>query len=303
MSNLVVAVSGGVDSVVLLHKLVQEKQSLIVAHFDHGIREDSAADARFVEALAKKYSLDFERGEGKLGVKASEDQARQSRHSFMRSVRDKYHADKIATAHHGDDVIETAIINILRGTRRRGMSSLRDTTVYSRPLLNWSKRQIYDYALEHHLEWVEDETNWSDTYLRNRIRHRLVPLLRQEGSYDQFVQYVEWFQEHNPEIDQLLDDLYRRESETTQDHLALPLGLLADTQVGTELLRLMLHRLEAREIDAIEIQRLVTFARDNKPGDHFNQFPPLIISKSQDWLLVSSLPARVPTGYTGNKVV
>ncbi len=168
----VVAVSGGVDSVVLLHQLVMAGEyELIVAHFDHGIRSDSAEDARFVAGLAAQYNLPFTTEREELGVSASEEQARSRRYGFLRAMAERYEAT-IVTAHHADDVIETIAINVRRGTGWRGAAVLDSPTVV-RPLLQMTKRQIRDYALEHRLEWVEDNTNASGRYLRNRLRHKL----------------------------------------------------------------------------------------------------------------------------------
>ena len=167
----VVAVSGGVDSVVMLDMLVRAgEKELIVAHFDHGIRSDSSADARFVAALADVYGLQFELGEGKLGDGASEEQARNARYGFLRDIAGSS-GGRIATAHHQGDVIETIAINMTRGTGWRGLAVLNDSSIY-RPMLGYKKHELYEYAVTHQLEWVEDETNAADTYLRNRIRRR-----------------------------------------------------------------------------------------------------------------------------------
>ena len=169
--NYVVAVSGGVDSVVLLDMLVREKKhDLTVAHFDHGIRDDSAADARFVEALAKSYDLPYVGRREELGKQASEDYARQRRYEFLRNVAKDKKAT-LVTAHHADDIIETIAINFSRGTGWRGLAVFGDDTI-ERPLLSKRKSELYDYALLHDLEWVEDSTNQTDTYLRNRIRRK-----------------------------------------------------------------------------------------------------------------------------------
>jgi tRNA(Ile)-lysidine synthase len=168
-----VAVSGGVDSVVLLDQLVKAgEHELIVAHFDHGIRDDSAADARFVEALAARYHLPFESIREELGEKASEERARQRRYHFLREMAKKHHAT-IVTAHHGDDVIETIAINLRRGTGWRGLAVLQAQDII-RPLLTMTKQELLAYALDQRLEWVEDSTNTSEAYLRNRLRRRLM---------------------------------------------------------------------------------------------------------------------------------
>lgn len=165
----IVAVSGGVDSIVLLDMLVRtDGHELVVAHFDHGIRDDSAADSRFVEALAKKYNLPCITKREELGSRASEELARTRRYEFLRGVA-KEHDGTIVTAHHADDVVETVAINIQRGTGWRGLAVLGASDI-RRPLLHHTKQDIYDYALHRRLEWVEDSTNAGTDYLRNRVR-------------------------------------------------------------------------------------------------------------------------------------
>ena len=171
----IVAVSGGVDSVVLLDLLSKQTDlHLIVTHFDHGIRSDSATDAQFVKKLADKYNLTFELGSAQLGADASEEKARDARYAFLNSTKAKHDALQIITAHHSDDIVETIIINLTRGTGWRGLSSLRSTKSILRPLLDFTKSDILQYAKDHNLEWVEDSTNQDLRYLRNEIRHKIV---------------------------------------------------------------------------------------------------------------------------------
>lgn len=179
----VLAVSGGVDSVVLLDTFAHlPHELLVVAHFDHGIRGDSAEDARFVEALAVRYNLPFELRREELGASASEDLARQRRYAFLREAAEKYRAT-IVTAHHADDVIETIAINLTRGTGWRGLAVLNDTTLV-RPLRSKWKKDLIEYAVEHRLEWVEDSTNQTDAYLRNRLRQRIAAAVSIEEKKD-----------------------------------------------------------------------------------------------------------------------
>jgi len=181
MKKYVVAVSGGVDSVVLLDMLVSKKlpttyhllptnNQLIVAHFDHGIRADSAKDAIFVNDLAKKYGLPFETKREELGTNTSEDMARIRRYKFLRALVKKHKA-QLVTAHHSDDVIETIAINLSRGTGWRGLAVLDSDII--RPLTSMTKLEIIDYANQHNLAWQEDSTNAGTKYLRNRIRQKM----------------------------------------------------------------------------------------------------------------------------------
>lgn len=174
----VVAVSGGVDSMALLHMLKNLPDvKLIVAHYDHGIREDSKKDRELVEQTAKQYGLEFVYGEGRLGSNTSEAAAREARYAFLHRIAEFNHARAIITAHHQDDAIETAIINWIRGTGRRGYSSLRSSDVLLRPLLDIPKQELINYAKRNHITWREDTTNQDPKYLRNLIRLRVMPNL------------------------------------------------------------------------------------------------------------------------------
>lgn len=156
----------------MLDMLAKSRQHrLIVAHVDHGIRVNSEADARFVRALAQAYQLPFVTKRFELGASASEEYARDARYGFLFEQANKYHAT-VATAHHQDDLIETMAINCIRGTGWKGMAVLNRQEIL-RPLLGMRKAQLYNYALQNNLEYVEDETNATPKYLRNRVRRVL----------------------------------------------------------------------------------------------------------------------------------
>jgi len=174
----IVAVSGGVDSVVLLDTLVNEPDTqIIVAHFDHGTRPESAEDAAFVRDLAAKYNLRFETKREELGAEVSEAEARERRYAFLQSLAKKHEA-MIVTAHHLDDLVETVAINLTRGTGWRGLAVFHPTI--RRPFLDKTKQELIQYAKRNGLPWREDSTNASDKYLRNRIRVRALGLSEDE---------------------------------------------------------------------------------------------------------------------------
>lgn len=186
--NLLVAVSGGVDSIVLLSALsrisVFSRVSLHVAHLDHQIRSESAEDAAFVRNLCcqKHIPCHIElcnvptlAQEEKLSIEMA---GRQARRRFLQKVAENVDADAIVLAHHQDDQVETFMLRLLRGSGQSGLAAMRiHQGLWWRPLLNCSREQILDYARQHDLDWVEDESNKSLDFLRNRLRHQLLPQL------------------------------------------------------------------------------------------------------------------------------
>lgn len=199
------AVSGGVDSMALLHMLTKQKNlKVIVAHYDHGIREDSLVDRQLVQTAAKQYGVPFVFDEGHLGADTSEAAARDARYKFLKTVTSACNAKAIITAHHQDDLIETAIINLLRGTNRKGISSLKSSGDLLRPLLNFTKEEIVKYAKTNKLKWRDDITNDDEKYLRNYVRKNLIPKLS-EAHKGNFVKLIDDVAKLNKEIDAIID--------------------------------------------------------------------------------------------------
>lgn len=258
----IVAVSGGVDSVVLLDLLTKLPDvQLVVAHFDHGIRSDSDKDRLFVRQLAQKYKLPFESAEGKLGPEASEDKARQARYDFLDKLAQQHQATAIITAHHQDDVLETMLLNLLRGTGRKGLTSLANTKNIRRPLLQCSKQQIKQYANDHQLAWREDSTNTDLAYKRNWVRQALIPKLSTEQR-DQLLAGHGDLLLLNTEIDALLDEWLG--SEVT--HLSKQGVIMLPVEVAQELVAHWLRRNDVRAFDKKAIARLVVGARTLASG-------------------------------------
>jgi tRNA(Ile)-lysidine synthetase-like protein len=203
----VVAVSGGVDSVVLLDLLRQKPGlELIVAHFDHGIRPDSGKDERLVANLADKYGLKYKLGRARLGKNASEATARAARYKFLHQVRQASGSDFVVTAHHQDDLVETAVLNMLRGTGHRGLISIFNNPKVKRPLLRASKAEIIEYAKTNKLHWNEDSTNKQDIYLRNYMRNQILPKLS-SSQRQQILKNVEKVAIINKELDSIIATL------------------------------------------------------------------------------------------------
>jgi tRNA(Ile)-lysidine synthetase-like protein len=264
----VVAVSGGVDSVVLLDILVQQtghasSRELVVAHFDHGIRHDSAQDRQFVERLAEFYELPFEYEAAQLGAGASEEAARKARYAFLRRVRDEHRARSIVTAHHEDDVFETAVINLLRGTGRRGLSSLRTTDELYRPLLKTPKKHILAYAKRHNLQWREDSTNSDTNYLRNYVRQVIMPRF-DETARQRLRELIGAAHDVNVQIDDLLAK--RLHLQPAGDMLDRRWFIMLPHAVAREIVAAWLRSLGILGFDRPMLERIVVSAKTYAPG-------------------------------------
>lgn len=265
----VVAVSGGVDSMALLHMLVQQGQRaegrgrLIVAHFDHGIREDSHSDCAFVRDAAKKYGLPFIYDRGHLGPGASEDEARKARYKFLRRVKAASGADAIITAHHQDDLLETAILNLMRGTNRKGLSSLGEGPDLKRPLIKFPKQALLEYAKEHGLVWREDPTNIDTRYRRNLVRHQIINKLTSKQRQE-FVELLTKTQVTNQELDGQLAELFQAIGDTNE--LDRKLFTSLPHMVAIEVIAAWLRRNDVRQFDKKLLERLVIGSKTMAPG-------------------------------------
>lgn len=282
-----VAVSGGVDSVALLHMLrLNRSLELIVAHYDHGIRLTSSEDRIFVEKLAEGYGLPFFYEEGRLGPGTSEAKARNSRYGFLRKVQLDQTANGLITAHHQDDVLETAIINMLRGTGRKGLSALADRPDIHRPLLSVPKQDVINYALAHNLKWREDETNADDKYLRNYVRHNI--LARFKGpSREKLLQIVTDIGPTNQELDELLlQGLPFRPEADSMDRIwfcCLP------HDAAREVLASWLRAHGSSDFNKSMIERLVVAAKTAHPGSNFDVLKGVTLAVNKDNLALERI--------------
>jgi tRNA(Ile)-lysidine synthase len=180
--RFLVAVSGGVDSMVLAHILKARGFHTEWAHCNFGLRgQESDGDEAFVRAEAKKAGVKLHVKqvviEGKSGI---QEKARKARYAWFRELLRTEQLDFIAVAHHEDDNVESFFLELIRGAGYRGlkgMDVLKDNIF--RPLLRADKSVILDYAREHDISWREDSTNASDDYTRNLIRNRILPLMRE----------------------------------------------------------------------------------------------------------------------------
>lgn len=182
--TVVCAVSGGADSMALLWALylAQDKLNirLSAAHFNHGLRgEESDRDEAFVRDFCTGYKIPYVCGHGAVtaGKKGLEAAARDARYAFLRSL-----PGKIATAHTADDNAETVLMHMVRGTGLKGLGGITPMTGnLIRPMLEITREEVCAFLEEYHVDYITDSSNETDQFLRNRLRHRVMPILKEEN--------------------------------------------------------------------------------------------------------------------------
>ena len=186
-SKVLIAISGGLDSVVLAKLFHSLEYSIGFAHCNFQLRgEESNEDETFVknlatelnvEVFAKKFDTEKYANEQKLSIQMA---ARKLRYEWFQEIATTFQYDYILTAHHKDDALETFLINLSRGTGIEGLTGIPERNgIIVRPLLPFTRDEIYAFAGKNKLQWREDSSNASTKYVRNKIRHDIVPLLKE----------------------------------------------------------------------------------------------------------------------------
>ncbi|RBA27516.1 tRNA lysidine(34) synthetase TilS [Flavobacterium tibetense] len=213
--KLLLAVSGGLDSMVLMHLFQELRYSIGIAHCNFQLRgKESDADENFVKLQAEKFQIPifstrFETEKfantNKLSIQLA---ARKLRYDWFYQLLEEENYDYLLTAHHLDDQLETFLINLSRGTGIEGLTGIPATNdKIMRPLLPFSREEICAFAEENSLSWREDSSNTSTKYLRNKIRHEVIPILKTLNS--NFLPTFENTLEHLNQANALVNDASR----------------------------------------------------------------------------------------------
>lgn len=278
--SIVVAVSGGADSMALLHFLLQIKKRydlhLIIAHVNHKKRANSDLDEELVQTISKYYGLSYEvyHLPNQERYDNFHEYARRERYRFFKQVADKYHATHLATAHHADDHLETQMYRFIYQSTTSGLigiepiSSYEDLTVI-RPLIGLTKEQIYQYCDEYNVLYREDESNDSDAYTRNRIRKYIIPALKQESPSvyqhsrlisEQLSEDEKYF---SSQVDSLMVQVIQRkgECEVSRDFISqLPKSL------SRRLVKRILQQFTLKDIQTSHIEEIIGLIQNNRPN-------------------------------------
>lgn len=194
---VVVGVSGGADSMCLLYLLqkIIPVKNIVCVHINHNIRKESILEEQFVKEYCENNNIKFETITFDKG-KQNESILRKKRYNFFDKVVTKYKAKYLLTAHHGDDLIETILLRLTRGSTIKGyagieLKSIRNNYEILRPLLYVTKKEIIDFVDSNNITYVNDESNFKDDYTRNRYRHYVLPFLKKENK-DVHLKYLKF---------------------------------------------------------------------------------------------------------------
>lgn len=220
-TSIIVATSGGPDSMCLLNILtnMKERYQIICAHVNHNLRKESKEEAEMVEKYCQKNKIIFEYYQIKKYEGNIENYARVQRYKYFKQLIKKYNAKYLLTAHHGDDLIETILMRISRGTDIKGLkgfTKLTDRSNYKiyRPLISITKEEILKYLEKNKIEYALDKTNEEDTYTRNRYRKYILPQLKKENKniHKNFIKLsnsIKEYEDHlNEEKEKIIKNIY-----------------------------------------------------------------------------------------------
>jgi len=216
---IIVALSGGIDSMVLFDIIRKLNNKLIIAHVNHNKRPESVKEYKYIEKMAKANNIPFEGYSLKKTTDNFHHESRLQRYDFFRAVAQKYNSTKIAVAHHLDDQVETVLMRIVRGTSFSGYSGIKEirydrNVSIIRPLMDTKKEDIIAYAKDNNITYFEDSSNGEDIYTRNRFRNTIIPLLKQENPNldSKIIQLAEYIDSADEVLDTLTKDFLKEYS-------------------------------------------------------------------------------------------
>ncbi len=300
-SSVLCAVSGGADSMCLLHMLSQrEDLSLTAAHFNHQLRgPESDRDEAFVREVCARWGIPLTVGRGDVMAFAKreklslEEAGRTLRYTFLFRAAEEEGCDLIATAHNADDNAETLLLHLLRGSGLNGLTGISpQLRQLVRPLLATSRREIEAYLARHGVPHIEDSTNADDTYTRNRVRHQLIPLLEEmnPGFVRRLSSAIPRLRADNDYLNDLARQLFCQAMRREED-LVIPIAPIAQAPVpvASRAVRLLLAEAAGGDWDcsAAHIESVLALCQAASPSAQVSLPRQLTARREYDLLVLT----------------
>ena len=274
--QLLVAVSGGIDSMLLLSLLEKSNFSFSIAHCNFGLRKEASdEDERFIKQYAEQkkipfYSTKFDTkqfaNDHRLGIQEA---ARHLRYEWFEQLATIHWFSKIVTAHHFNDSIETFFINLLRKSGPAGLAGIpQETGKIIRPLLNITRKQIELYAAENEIPYREDASNATDVYLRNRLRHHLIPFLYDETFEDDMHEIMDSFKFIDEYQTTEVSNWMLQHSSQIGDSIHLQLAALKTEEDPAEFLSMVLYQLNIYPAETQKILQAKSAGKQFETRNH-----------------------------------
>ena len=290
--TLITATSGGPDSMALLSLLIKlsqtKKITIICAHVNHNLRKESQEEAIMVEKYANENNLIFEKMEINHYEGNTENYARTQRYNFFEKLIKKYNATYLLTAHHGDDLTETILMRMVRGSSLKGYSGFQEITdkgnykIY-RPLITKTKDELLNYVKTNNIPYAVDKTNFSEEYTRNRYRLNILPILKKENKsvhlkFLKFSETLKLYDDHiNKEVNEKLNKVYQN------NNLNLKLFENEDELIKRKILYQILNNLYYKNISLItdnHVELILNIIESSRPNLKINLPSKVLVIKN-----------------------
>ena len=315
--TVITATSGGPDSMALLSLLIKlsktKKITIICAHVNHNLRKESQEEAIMVEKkYANENNLIFEKMEINHYEGNTENYARTQRYNFFEKLIKKYNATYLLTAHHGDDLTETILMRMVRGSSLKGYSGFQEITdngtykIY-RPLITKTKDELLNYVKTNNIPYAVDKTNFSEEYTRNRYRLNILPILKKENKsvhlkFLKFSETLKLYDDHiNKEVNEKLNKIYQN------NNLNLNLFENEDELIKRKILYKILNDLYYKNISLItdnHVELILNIIESPRPNLKINLPNKVLVIKNYQNLYFTKNTEIKPYSFTfENKVI
>ena len=308
--TVITATSGGPDSMALLSLLIKlsktKKITIICAHVNHNLRKESQEEAIMVEKYANENNLIFEKMEINHYEGNTENYARTQRYNLFEKLIEKYNASYLLTAHHGDDLTETILMRMVRGSSLKGYSGFQEITdketykIY-RPLITKTKDELLNYVKTNNIPYAVDKTNFSEEYTRNRYRLNILPVLKKENKnvhlkFLKFSETLKLYDDYiNKEVNKKTNEIYQNNT------LNLNLFRKEDKLIKRKILYQILNNLYYKNISLItdnHVELILNIIESSRPNLKINLPSKVLVIKNYQNLYFTQNTEIKPYSFT-----